>query len=230
SQDTWPPGPVQFDPSAREHAERRPRGVVSFRTSVPRCFPDRTLPPFCNRLGRRLVGTAGAARGRADSGARRRDGAVDLLRGGRPGGVTSLFVRGGESNYTKVLLDGIPLNEPGGGFDFSNVTTGGLDRIEFVRGANSALYGSDAMTGVIQLFTARGRSAHPDVHFALEGGTFSTGRVSAGIAAKAGRFDYAIDSAGLTTDNQAPNNEFRNTTLAGSAGALISRGVTLRMI
>jgi vitamin B12 transporter len=151
-----------------------------------------------------------------------------LVRTGAPGGVTSLFVRGGESNYTKVLLDGIPLNEPGGGFDFSNVTTEGLDRVEFVRGANSALYGSDAMTGVIQLFTRRGRRTTPEVHFAAEGGSFSTGRGSAGIAARAGRFDYSAEAAGLTTENDAPNDTFRNLTLSGSAGAALGRAQSLR--
>ena len=76
--------------------------------------------------------------------------------------MTSLFVRAGESNYTKVLLDGIPLNEPGGAFNLNDVTTENLDRVEFVRGANSALYRSDAMTGVIQLFTERGLTPRPE--------------------------------------------------------------------
>ena len=60
---------------------------------------------------------------------------VAVVRTGAPGGVTSLFVRGGESNYTKVLLDGIPLNEPGGAFNLSNVTTENLERVEIVRGS-----------------------------------------------------------------------------------------------
>ena len=153
-----------------------------------------------------------------------------VVRTGAPGAVTSLFVRAGESNYTKVLLDGIPLNEPGGAFNLSNVTTENLDRVEFIRGANSALYGSDAMTGVIQLLTRRGTRAKPDVRFGVEGGTFSTGRASAGVSAKAGRFDYSADVAGFTTDNQAPNNQFRNLTLSGSAGAALGHGATLRFV
>jgi vitamin B12 transporter len=60
---------------------------------------------------------------------------VMVVRTGAYGGVTSLFVRGGESSYNKVLLDGIPLNEPGGTFNFSNVTSEGLQRVELVRGA-----------------------------------------------------------------------------------------------
>jgi outer membrane cobalamin receptor len=153
-----------------------------------------------------------------------------VVRSGAPGAVTSLFVRAGESNYTKVLLDGIPLNEPGGAFNLSNITTENLDRVEFVRGANSAIYGSDAMTGVIQLLTRRGEQARPDVRLGFEGGTFSTARGSAGVAGKAGLFDYSAGVAGLTTDNDAPNNKFRNATLSGSAGAALAHGATLRFV
>ncbi len=101
---------------------------------------------------------------------------------GSPGGVTSLFVRGGESSYNKVLLDGIPLNEPGGTFNFSNVTTDDLDRVEIVRGAQSALFGSDAMSSVVQLFTRQGVSPRPSVSGFLEGGTYDTLRTGASVA------------------------------------------------
>jgi vitamin B12 transporter len=153
-----------------------------------------------------------------------------VVRVGAPGGVTSLFVRAGESNYTKVLLDGIPLNEPGGTFNFSNVTTENLDRVEFVRGANSAVHGSDAMTGVIQLFTYRGRTPRPEFRLRAEGGNFSTTRGSAGLSAKAGRVDYSADITGFSTDNEVANNRFRNATLSGTAGAELGRGATLRFI
>jgi vitamin B12 transporter len=153
-----------------------------------------------------------------------------VVRVGAPGSVTSLFVRAGESNYTKVLLDGIPLNEPGGAFNLSNVTTENLARVEFVRGANSTLYGSDAMTSVIQLLTRRGSSPRPDVRVGLEGGNFSTARGSAGVSAKAGRVDYSADVAGFSTDNEVPNNEFRNLTFSGSGGAALGHGATLRVV
>jgi outer membrane receptor protein involved in Fe transport len=155
---------------------------------------------------------------------------TQVVRSGAPGSVTSLFVRGGESNYTKVLLDGIPLNEPGGVFNLGNLTTENLDRVELVRGANSAVYGSDAMTGVLQLFTRRGTSARPDGHATIEGGSFATGRGSAGVAGKSGRFDYSADTAGYTTDNEVPNNAFRNFTLSGTAGAAVNDSATLRFV
>jgi outer membrane cobalamin receptor len=149
---------------------------------------------------------------------------------GSPGSVTSMFVRGGESNYTKVLLDGIPLNEPGGAFNLSNVTTDNLDRVEMVRGANSALYGSDAMTGVVQLFTRRGSTAKPDVQIGAEGGTFSTGRVSATVSGGTPRADYSVAVAGLTTDNEVPNSAFDNLTVSASGGATLAPGTTLRSV
>ena len=153
-----------------------------------------------------------------------------VVRVGAPGAVTSLFVRAGESNYTKVLLDGIPVNEPGGAFNLSNVTTENLDRVEFVRGANSAVHGSDAMTGVIQLFTRRGRTPRPEFRLRAEGGNFATTRGSAGLSAKAGRVDYSADVTGFTTDNEVPNNRFRNATLSGTAGAALGHGATVRFI
>ena len=153
-----------------------------------------------------------------------------VVRSGAPGGVTSLFVRGGESNYTKVMLDGIPLNEPGGAFNLSNVTTENLDRVELVRGANSALYGSDAMTGVIQLFTRRGTTDRPALNFWIEGGSFSTARGSGSVAGRSGQFDYSADVAGLTTDNDVPNDRFRNVTASGSAGVRFGREASLRFV
>jgi vitamin B12 transporter len=153
-----------------------------------------------------------------------------IVRTGGLGTVTSLFVRGGESNYTKVLLDGIPLNEPGGAFNLSNVTTENLDRVEFVRGSNSALYGSDAMTGVIQLFTRQGTTPRPQATVRLEGGSFSTVRGAGGVAGKAGAFDYSGEVAALSTDNEAPNNKFDNTTLSGSLGARLGHDATLRFL
>ncbi|MDA2934385.1 TonB-dependent receptor, partial [Acidobacteria bacterium AH-259-D05] len=93
--------------------------------------------------------------------------------GGR-GSITSVFLRGGESDYTKVFLDGIPLNQPGGAINLSNLSTANVDRIEIVRGPQSALYGSDAISGVIQIFTKKGTSetATPQFDIFFEGGTY----------------------------------------------------------
>jgi len=72
-----------------------------------------------------------------------------------PGSQASLFLRGGNSNFAKVLIDGVAVNAPGGALDISTLTTDNIDRIEILRGPASMQYGSDAMTGVVQVFTRR---------------------------------------------------------------------------
>ena len=76
---------------------------------------------------------------------------------GSYGGVSSVFLRGGESDYTKVLIDGVPVNQGGGSFNFGTLSTDNVERIEIVRGPASVLYGSDAVTGVINVITRHGR-------------------------------------------------------------------------
>ncbi|HMC57447.1 MAG TPA: TonB-dependent receptor [Gemmatimonadaceae bacterium] len=79
-----------------------------------------------------------------------------IAQSGSPGASTSLFLRGGESKYVKVLVDGVPANDPGGAYDFASLTTDNVERIEIVRGPASVLYGADAVTGVVHVITRRG--------------------------------------------------------------------------
>jgi outer membrane cobalamin receptor len=154
-----------------------------------------------------------------------------VIRTGAPGGVTSLFVRGGESSFNKVLLDGMPLNEPGGTFYFTNVMTDNLERIEIVRGAQSALFGSDAMASVVQMFTKRASgTAKSSGSAVFEAGSFNTYRVGASAAGRSGRFDYSVGAGYLSTDNNVPNNEFTDTTLTANVGASLNATTVLRFI
>ena len=155
-----------------------------------------------------------------------------VIRTGGAGNVTSLFVRGGESNHNKVLLDGIPLNEPGGTFNFSNLTTDNLERIEVVRGAQSALFGSDAMASVVQLFTKRpdGADQRPHASVSLEGGTYNTVRGGASVSGVSARTTYAAGVSRFTTANREPNNRFENTSLSAQLGIALSSTATLRVI
>jgi outer membrane cobalamin receptor len=153
---------------------------------------------------------------------------IAVVRAGGFGNVTSMFVRGGESSYNKVLLDGIPLNEPGGTFDFSNVTTDALDRVEVLRGAHSALFGTDAMASVVQLVTRRG--SRPNAQGAVEGGSYDTRRVSGTGGTGRGRFDITAHASRYQTDNRVPNNRFGNTTLSASGGLQLATDLTLRFV
>jgi vitamin B12 transporter len=141
-----------------------------------------------------------------------------LGRAGPEGGTTSLFLDGGNSNYTKVLIDGTPANSPGGLIDFSNITLDNIEKIEVVHGAESALYGSDAMDGVIQIFTRRGTTRVPEFTAFADGGNFATGRGSADLSGLLGRFDYSAGVSDLETQGQGLNDAFRNRTLSGNFG------------
>ncbi len=137
-----------------------------------------------------------------------------IVQTGSRGGTTSLFVRGGESDYNQVLIDGVKVNEAGGRFDFSDLTTDGLDRIEIVRGPQSALYGSDAITSVVQLFTRRG-DGPPATRFGFAGGSFETFEEKAGISAGTERYGYALNIGRIDTDGILDiNNRYGNTTVA----------------
>ena len=155
-----------------------------------------------------------------------------LVRNGGPGALTSLFVRGGESDYNKVLLDGVPLNEPGGTFYLNDLTTENLERIEIVRGAYSSLFGSDAMASVIQLFTRRGDRAarRPKVSAQIDGGTYHTFHGNAGVSGGTERLDYSFGAGRFGSDNRVPNSGIGQTTLSANIGVPIGETATLRFI
>lgn len=137
---------------------------------------------------------------------------------GRRGGVTSLFVRGGKSDYTKVLIDGVPANDAGGAFDLADLTTDNLARIELVRGAQSAIYGSDAMTGVLQIITHRGSSSQPALDLSLEGGSFALSRQFARLSGLANAFDYSLSFTHLRTNGRDQNDDYQNRIATANLG------------
>lgn len=153
-------------------------------------------------------------------------GASIVQTGGR-GGTTSMFVRGGASNFNKILLDGVPANDIGGGFDFADVATTGVDRVEVLRGSNSVLYGSDAMTGVVSILTKRGSSRIPEAMFSIDGGNFRTSHEDVSLGGAVRRFDYFADFSHLQTDNEVANNAYRNNTFAGRFGVMLGTTTNL---
>jgi vitamin B12 transporter len=153
-------------------------------------------------------------------------GAAIVQIGGR-GGPASIFVRGGSSNFTKVLVDGVPANDIGGEFDLSSLATTGIDRVEVMRGSNSVLYGSDALTGVINITTKRGQTRIPEASVAIDGGNLSTSHADGSIGGAVKRFDYFGAFSHLQTDNSVPNNAYRNNTLATRLGVVIGSTTSL---
>jgi vitamin B12 transporter len=146
-----------------------------------------------------------------------------LVQNGSYGSATSLFLRGGESRYTKVLIDGVPINSSGGNVDLSNLTTDNIDRIEIVRGPASVLYGADAVSGIVQIFT---RKAVGDsrASIGMRGGTYRSFDADADASLGNSVAGISLGAAHHSTSGVlAFNNAYRNGTL--SSALSLARGV-----
>jgi len=142
---------------------------------------------------------------------------VHLVRNGSFGSVTSLFLRGGESDHALILVDGVQVNQPGGGFDLAELTTRNVERVEIMRGPGSAIYGSDAMTGVVHIITRTGRGS-PVSSVRFEGGSFGRRDWRGSVRGGTARASYSVAVARDRTDGILPfNNASTNTTLSGAA-------------
>ena len=148
--------------------------------------------------------------------------------GGR-GGLTSIFSRGGESDYNKVLIDGVPVNRAGGGFDFAFLTSENIERIEIARGPQTAPFGSDAMTSTIQLITRQGSTSTPEFEFSGEGGSFDSHREIARLSGIARWFDYSSSFGYSSTDGRVPNSDYINRSASANLGFRLTRTSQLRI-
>ena len=120
---------------------------------------------------------------------------LNIVQTGGPGGQTSVFMRGTNSNHVKVLVDGIDVSDPSNpndSFDFGQFLTQDIERVEILRGPQSGLYGSDAIGGVINVITKSGNGP-PQVTAGLEGGSFGTFNQNAGVSGSTGPFHYAAN-------------------------------------
>ena len=143
---------------------------------------------------------------------------LSVVQSGAPGQLTSVFTRGLRSEHTQVLLDGIPVNQGlQGAFNFADLTTDNIDRIEVVRGPQSTLYGPRSLAGVIQIFTKQG-DGPPEFIMSAEGGSYGTFREAFASKGKIDNFDYSIGASRLDTDNARPNNQYRNTAAIADVG------------
>jgi vitamin B12 transporter len=161
--------------------------------------------------------------------------ALNVESNGREGAVASLFARGGESDYNLVLIDGVRVNQSGGAFDVSRVSGAEIDRVEIVRGAQSSLYGSDAIGSVVQVMTRRAAPVDPpQVLGSIEVGSFDTWRGDARVLGGAARrIDYSLGVTHRGTEGAFQNllpehDRFRETTVDGGIGAVLGDVATLR--
>jgi vitamin B12 transporter len=133
-----------------------------------------------------------------------------VAQNGSFGAVTAAFIRGGESDYLQVMVDGVQVNGAGGTFDFANLTTENIERIEVVSGPGSVLYGSDAVSGVVQVFTRQGRG-RATVDAAVSAGSYGTWSMDAGLQGAANALDYSVSVSRLSTDGvHAFNSQHRS--------------------
>jgi len=162
---------------------------------------------------------------------------LTVSRNGGRGALTSVFPRGGESDYTLFLVDGMRLNAFGGGADFSQIAIGNVERVEVVRGPQSAVYGSDAIGGVVQIVTTQGGPTRAEV--LAEGGNQATSRAVATGAGSVGRFSWSGNAERAASDgytgiapadgSQVSNDDSWDRQVAGSASWQHSPDTSVRL-
>ncbi len=163
------------------------------------------------------------------------DDAVRFLPGavvntaGQRGGLSSLFVRGGQSTYNKVIVDGVTIDNPGETFDYGTLPLTQADRVEFLRGTQSTLYGSDAMTSVLQVWTRTGSTAVPELRFGADGGNFGTANGYASLAGANGHFDYNFFGNQFHSEGLGVNDAYSDSLQGANLGMAISDHATLRL-
>ena len=144
--------------------------------------------------------------------------AMDLLRyipgvafnqTGAPGGLTSLFLRGGNSNLNLVEIDGVPVNSFGGGFDFAHIPAEAVDHVDFIRGAQSAVYGSYANAGAID-FVTRQPGAAPQLDLLAEGGSHDERRFGITGTGTVAGFGVLVSASHYNNDGLVTNDDYRN--------------------
>ncbi|MGA2374573.1 MAG: TonB-dependent receptor plug domain-containing protein [Candidatus Sulfotelmatobacter sp.] len=164
----------------------------------------------------------------ADDAVRFLPGAV-INTAGQRGGLSSLFVRGGESTYNKVIVDGVTVDNPGETFDFGTLPLTQADRVEFLRGTQSTLYGSDAMTSVVQVWTRTGSTPTPELRFGAEGGNFGTANGYTSLAGANGRYDYNVFGDQFNSAGLGVNDAYSDSLEGANLGMAITDKVTLRV-
>lgn len=163
---------------------------------------------------------------------------LDVVQSGGPGGQTSVFMRGGASEHTLVLIDGVEMNDPSspnGAYDFAQLGADNIERIEILRGSQSVLYGSDAIAGVISIIT-RDSKGQSQASFVAELGSFNTKRASAFVSSTRERVSYTLSASRFETDGISAttvsgagiseDDSFARTSISGRMRYSVSPSVT----
>jgi vitamin B12 transporter len=157
---------------------------------------------------------------------------VHIDQAGARGGISSVYVRGSDPNFTVVLIDGVKVNDPtnsrGGSFDFSTLSTDNIERIEIVRGPLSAVYGSDALGGVINIITRRGTGV-PNGSVEVSAGRFDAYRTLLQANGTLGVLDYAVSGSYLDNGRPVEGNRFLGATLQTNLGVHLTDAIELRV-
>jgi vitamin B12 transporter len=161
---------------------------------------------------------------------------LTVSRSGSIGALTSVFPRGGESDYTLVYIDDIQVNAFGGGMDFAHLATTNIDRIEIVRGPQSAMYGSNAIGSVVRIVTRTDGSRRGDV--SIEGGSFGTTRLTSSTSGATGSWFWGGGVDRLASDgfngqasaagDTISNDDYARTQIGGTGGWRSKTGATVR--
>lgn len=170
---------------------------------------------------------------------------LNVVQTGGPGGQTSIFMRGTNSNHVKVLIDGIDISDPttpNGAFDFAHLLTGDIERIEVLRGPQSGLYGSDAIGGVISITTKNGEGP-PKITATVEGGSFGTFNQTTSLRGSQGEFNYSFNILHLQSNSvpvtplnllapgeQRNNDYYNNWTYSTKLGANLSDNLAVNLV
>ena len=153
---------------------------------------------------------------------------TEVVQDGQLGAQTSLFVRGGNSDANKILLDGIDAGDLGGQFDFGPLSTTAIERAEVYRGPDSSLYGADAGSSVVSLTTPHGTTSFPSLLFQGDAGNLFTSREELELAGAHKKLDYLGAFSWLQTANDLPNDEFHVATCAANLGWALNSTTQIR--
>ena len=149
---------------------------------------------------------------------------------GQTGGQTALFIRGGNSDDNKILLDGIPLEDIGGTFDFADLATTGIASAEAYRGPDSVVYGTDAGAGVVAFNTQRGSTPFPSFFYEGDGGNFGSYRNQAQVGGTHNKIDYYAGFGDFQTSNSVANDSYHDVTSVVNLGYALTGATNLRVI